>query len=95
MKAGLKKIALLGTKVAMEEDFLKGRLERKHGLEVLVLAEEIWDQMNDAIFQELPKDIITEKTKKMFVDAPGGVNIPLFDTVELHARGAAKWAVEN
>ena len=34
--AGLRKVGLLGTAFTMEQDFYKGRLQREHGLEVLV-----------------------------------------------------------
>ena len=37
LKAGnIKKVGLLGTKHTMNQEFYKGRLEKKHGLEVLV-----------------------------------------------------------
>ncbi|KAJ4128592.1 hypothetical protein NW765_012980 [Fusarium oxysporum] len=36
IKERLKKVALLGTQITMEQDFLKGRLERRFGVEVLV-----------------------------------------------------------
>lgn len=68
-KAGLKKVALLGTKVTMEEDFIKGRLERKHGLEVLVPAEEVRNQMSEIIFRDLSQNIVTSQTKKLFLDS--------------------------
>jgi aspartate racemase len=35
-EAGLTKVALLGTRFTMEQDFYKGRLTEKHGIEVLV-----------------------------------------------------------
>ncbi|KAI0126186.1 Asp/Glu racemase [Xylariales sp. AK1849] len=119
LEAGLKKVALLGTKPTMEGDFIKGRLQEKHGLEVLVPAEDVRNQMNDAIFQELPQKIVTPLTKRLFIDSvedlvrrgaqgiilgctelqfvlkPGDVESPLFDTVALHAQGAAKWALEH
>ena len=38
--AKIKKVGLLGTKITMEEDFYKGRLEKKHGLKVIVPPEE-------------------------------------------------------
>lgn len=118
-KAGLKKIALLGTRATMEGAFIKGRLETKHELEVLIPEEEIMPKMDAVIFNELPKNIVTEETKEMYLSTarkliaqgaqgiilgctelgmvlkPGDVDVPLFDTVELHALGAADWAVDN
>ncbi|KAH7174848.1 Asp/Glu racemase [Fusarium flagelliforme] len=120
VKAGLKKIALLGTKFAMEQDFLKGRLEKKYGVEVLIPeSEETRVRMNDIIFKELSVDNVTVESKQFYMDAvkelfergaegvilgctelqmilkPGDVEGPLFDTVELHAKGVARWQLED
>ncbi|RGP73127.1 aspartate glutamate racemase [Fusarium longipes] len=120
IKAGLKKIALLGTKIVMEQDFLKKRLENKHGIQVLVPeSDDTKCRMNDIIFQELSMDNVTKESKQFYLDAvrelfergaegvilgctelqmilkPGDVEIPLFDTVELHAKGVARWQLEN
>lgn len=117
--AGLGKIALLGTRVTMEGDFICGRLEKKFGLEVLLPAEEVRGQMDEFIFQELPLNIVSDACKKLYLETvkdlvsrgaqgiilgctelqfvlkPEDVDVPLFDTVALHARGAAQWAIDN
>ncbi|KAK8093021.1 aspartate racemase [Apiospora kogelbergensis] len=118
-RAGLTKIALLGTKVTMEGDFIRGRLEQKFGLEVLLPAEAVRDKMDEFIFQELPHKIVSDACKTLYLDTvkdlvgrgaqgiilgctelqfvlkPEDVDVPLFDTVALHARGAAQWAIDN
>ena len=47
------KIALLGTKPVMEEDFMISRLEMKHGLEVVVPGKEHRERMHEVIFGDL------------------------------------------
>lgn len=117
--AGLSKIALLGTRITMEGDFIRGRLEKKFALEVLLPAEEVRGQMDEFIFQELPLNIVSDACKKLYLETvkdlvgrgaqgiilgctelqfvlkPEDVEVPLFDTVALHARGAAQWAIDN
>lgn len=62
----LKKIGLLGTKFTMEEDFYKGRLERKHGLEVIVPDEKERQVIQEVIFNELCIGQIQEKSRDRF-----------------------------
>ena len=50
---GLKKIALLGTKFTMEQDFYKGRLAKKHGFEVLIPDEADRQIVHNIIYKEL------------------------------------------
>lgn len=50
---GLSQIGLLGTNFTMEEDFYKGRLEQKFGLEVLVPARPERQVVHDIIYDEL------------------------------------------
>jgi aspartate racemase len=49
----LRKVGLLGTKVTMEDDFYRGRLTRKHGLDVVVPPENERDAVHRIIFDEL------------------------------------------
>jgi len=51
--AGLQKVGLLGTKFTMEQDFYKGRLSEKHGLEVLVPEEADRQLVHRIIYEEL------------------------------------------
>ncbi len=60
---GVKKVGLLGTRQTMEEDFYKGRLAEKHGLEVLVPEEPDRKLVDDVIFDELCFGKTPEKSK--------------------------------
>ena len=62
-KAGLNKIALLGTKFTMEKDFYTKILEENYGLEVLIpeLKDRIFFQ--DLIYNELVKGKFTKEAK--------------------------------
>jgi aspartate racemase len=51
--AGICKVGLLGTRFTMEEDFYRGRLEKLHGLEVLVPNLEERIIVHDVIYKEL------------------------------------------
>ncbi|KAF5022691.1 hypothetical protein F66182_5239 [Fusarium sp. NRRL 66182] len=120
VQAGLNKIALLGTRLVMEQDFLKKRLETKYNIQVLVpSSQETRSRMNNIIFQELSTSAATPESKQLYLDAvealfdqgaegvilactklqfilkPEDVEKPLFDTVELHARGVARWQLEE
>lgn len=63
---GLKKVGLLGTKFTMEDDFYKGRLKRKHGIDVLIPDEEGRQIVHDVIYNELCKGRIKEFSKEKF-----------------------------
>mgnify|MGYP001063865872 CR=1 FL=1 len=64
---GLKKIGLLGTKFTMEQDFYKGRLIRKYGLEVVIPNESEREVVHNVIYNELclgeTKDLSREQFK--------------------------------
>jgi aspartate racemase len=51
--AGLRRVALLGTRYVMEQDFYRSRLEERHGLEVLVPGPADRQEVNRMIFEEL------------------------------------------
>lgn len=63
-------MGLLGTKVVMEGDFVKGRIEKKHGIEVFV-PEEAQEraEVNRGIVEELTTGTVREETKRMFLRA--------------------------
>ncbi|CAN8101676.1 unnamed protein product [Discula destructiva] len=62
-KMALSKVALLATRTAMEDDFIKGRLSEKAGVEVLIPDEADRIAINTAVFEELGLGIVSEKTK--------------------------------
>lgn len=63
----LKKIALLGTKFTMEQDFYKGRLTEKHGIEVIVPNDEDRDMVHKIIYNELCLGNIKESSKQEYI----------------------------
>jgi aspartate racemase len=71
--AGLGTVGLLGTRYTMEMDFYRGRLERDHGLEVLVPDEQGRTLVHDVIFRELGRGIIRDESRRAYVDVIGGL----------------------
>jgi len=61
--ARLSRIGLLGTKFTMEEDFYRGRLEQRHGLEVLVPEQPDRDVVHRIIYEELCLGKISEPSR--------------------------------
>jgi aspartate racemase len=64
---GLKKIGLLGTRFTMEEDFYKGRLTQKYGLEVLVPSPPDREVIHRVIYKELVVGQIDPSSRRQFV----------------------------
>lgn len=65
-KAGLKKIALLGTKFTMEKDFFKNILEAEH-IDVLIPDQSDRDQVHEIIYKELILGVLNEESKKTYL----------------------------
>jgi len=63
---GFKKVGLLGTKFTMEEDFYKGRLIKKHGIEVIIPNSEDMQIVHDIIYNELCLGEIKEASKEQY-----------------------------
>jgi aspartate racemase len=63
---GETRVGLLGTKFTMEQDFYKGRLRDKHGLEVLIPGEEERQVVHDILYGELCLGEIKEQSKDKF-----------------------------
>jgi aspartate racemase len=114
---GLKTIGLLGTKFTMEKDFYRGRLEKKHQLNVLIPDQAGRDLVHHVIYDELVQGIIQESSRQDYRDviqslvnrgAEGivlgcteigllvkkeDIPVPVFDTMEIHARAAVDAAL--
>jgi aspartate racemase len=112
----IKKVALLGTRITMEQSFFKDKLSQKQ-IEVLVPGEADRQFLHNAIFEELGKGIFTAETKGRFISiindliakgAQGVIlgctefpllikqedcSVPTFDTTEIHAHAAVKFAL--
>jgi aspartate racemase len=103
----------------MEEEFYKGRLAEKHGLEVMIPFAAEMEIVHSVIYHELCSGIINSESKQKYADiirrlvkegAQGIIlgcteigllvkqedsPVPLFDTTEIHARAAVKYALES
>jgi len=114
---GIDRIALLGTRFTMEEDFYKGRLVDKYGLDVIIPSTEQMEIVHRVIYDELCTGIIKPDSKQKYAEiikllvaeGAGGVilgcteigllvkpedsTVPLFDTTEIHAEAAVKYAL--
>jgi len=67
-KQELKKVGLLGTKFTMELDFFKDKLLAK-GIEAIIpKSEEDKDFIHTTIFEELGKGLVTDETKKRYLE---------------------------
>jgi aspartate racemase len=115
--ASIKKIALLGTRFTMVEDFYKGRLVENYGLEVIIPSEADMDIVHRIIYDELCAGIIDTESKQNYADiiqrlvtegAQGIIlgcteigllvkqedsPVTLFDTTEIHAKSAVRYAL--
>jgi aspartate racemase len=115
----IEKIALLGTRFTMEENFYKGRLVDNYGLGVIIPDPEDMEIIHRIIYDELCAGIIQMDSKQKYTDiirrlveegAEGVIlgcteigllvkqedsRVPLFDTTEIHARAAVKYALAD
>ncbi len=67
ISAGIKKVALLGTKYTMTQDFYKSKLEDK-GLDVVIPNKEDIEKINSIIYNELCLGIIKDDSRKFYID---------------------------
>jgi aspartate racemase len=65
---GRRRVGLLGTRFTMEQDFYRGRLATRHGLEVLVPDAAGRERVHRIIYEELCRGRITEASRAAFVD---------------------------
>ncbi|PWT90573.1 MAG: aspartate racemase [Blastocatellia bacterium] len=72
--AKLKRVGLLGTRFTMEQDFYKGRLEQRHGIEVLVPGEKDRDIVHRVIYDELCQGKILESSKREYLQVMKSLN---------------------
>ncbi len=63
---GLTRVGLLGTAFTMEQDFYKGRLQDKHGLEVIVPGNEDRATVHRIIYQELVAGQVLEESRQAY-----------------------------
>ena len=66
--AGLTRVGLLGTAFTMEQDFYKGRLTEKHGLEVLIPEKDDRETVHRIIYDELVQGRIELSSRQVYRD---------------------------
>jgi len=66
--AGAQKPLLLATRYTMEQDFYKGYLRERHGIDVAVPDEAGRTAVHDIIFNELCQGIVTPESKQAYLD---------------------------
>ena len=76
--AGVETVGLLGTRFTMEEDFYRGRLRARHGLEVLVPGEADRELVHRVIYDELCRGEVRDASRREYARILG----------ELAERGA-------
>ena len=117
--SGLTRVGLLGTRYTMEQHFYRGRLEERHGLDVIVPAEKDRESVHRIIYEELCHGQILETSRSEYqrivtdlvardcegvilgcteiglLLAQADAAVPLFDTAEIHAEKAARFALDE
>jgi len=68
MADGIDKIALLGTRFTMEEDFYKGRLVNNYGLDVIIPSSEQREIVHRVIYDELCAGIIKPDSRQKYAE---------------------------
>ncbi|NPV91763.1 MAG: aspartate/glutamate racemase family protein [Firmicutes bacterium] len=72
-EAGINRVGLLGTRFTMEQDFYKGRLAARHGLEVITPDERERQVIHDVIYNELCRGIIDDRSRKYYLKVIEGL----------------------
>lgn len=72
-RAGVAKVALLGTRYTMEQDFYVGRMRDGHGLDVLIPDEPDRTTIHDVIYQELVRGIVRPASKARYLHVIDGL----------------------
>ncbi|MDI5837228.1 aspartate/glutamate racemase family protein [Shewanella xiamenensis] len=66
LESGIKKVGLLGTNFTMEQDFYKGRLTEKFGIEVVVPEKHDRLKVHEIIYQELCQGEIRDDSRTVY-----------------------------
>ena len=72
LKKGIGRIGLMGTRITMEEDFYRGRLEEK-GLQVLIPSEEERALIDKVLYEETGFGIVKETSSAAFYKIAQGL----------------------
>lgn len=115
--SGIKKVGLLGVKPTMSGNFYHSNLAN-FGVDTLTPSAEDQDIVHNLIYNELVHNIVTDKSREIFVKIINkliidgaeaiilgcteipllirqkDVDIPLFNTTEIHCKAAVKFAFD-
>jgi aspartate racemase len=64
--AGIDRVGLLATRYTMEQDFYRGRLAERHGLEVLIPAEPDLSLVHTIIYEELCRGRVLDRSRQAY-----------------------------
>lgn len=67
-KLNLSKVALLGTRFTMEQNFYKDRIVNKHQIDVLIPDKAERDIIHDIIYRELVMGLVRKDSEKIFIE---------------------------
>lgn len=71
--AGVKTVGLLGTSFTMEQDFMKDRLTKLHGLNVLVPSSVEREDVHRIIYEELCVGIVKDESRQIYQQVIDGL----------------------
>lgn len=66
LQAGLQTVGLLGTRFTMQQDFYRGRLSERHGLNVLIPDEAGCASVHGIIYEELVRGEIRDESRREY-----------------------------
>ncbi len=66
--AGLKKVAIFGTKPVMEMSYLKDRFQKRFGIQVIAPSDAEQQDIDQIIFNELVKNTLNETSKARYLE---------------------------
>ncbi|NMU07408.1 aspartate/glutamate racemase family protein, partial [Vibrio parahaemolyticus] len=64
---GVQKVGLLGTQFTMEQDFYKGRLSDRYGLDVVIPDQDDRSKVHNIIYKELCQGEIKEESRTIYL----------------------------
>lgn len=82
-RQGCRRPALLATRFTMEQDFYKGRLAARHGIDPLVPDEAGRDTVHRIIYEELCRGIVRPDSKAAYLELVAGLAAAGADSVIL------------
>jgi aspartate racemase len=116
---GVGRVGLLGTAYTMEQDFYRGRLIDRHGLQVVIPEKADRRTVHDVIYDELCQGEVRRESRARYLEIVGrlrthgaegvilgcteiglligqnDLDIPVFDSTEVHAAAAVDAALAN